>query len=77
MKQLHELDQASANVTEADVAQLGLKELESISIKDISALKSNKLKDLLNVALSERLAHHLGGTYTSSAPITIAASKCA
>jgi hypothetical protein len=47
------------------VQDLTVAEIEEISISDISTLENNALKDLVNHAVSSRLAGHLGGTYTS------------
>jgi hypothetical protein len=54
------------------VQNLSVADLESMSITDISALESNALKDLLNDAIRNRLAQHLGGTYTSAPKMTLA-----
>jgi hypothetical protein len=47
------------------VQGLSVADIESISIGDISSLTNNSLKDLVNNAVSQRLAGHIGGTYTS------------
>ncbi|MEU9509732.1 hypothetical protein AB0D32_26015 [Micromonospora sp. NPDC048170] len=47
------------------VQALTVADIEEISISDISSLENNSLKDLINHAVTNRLASHLGGTYTS------------
>lgn len=54
------------------VQQLSVAEIESISIEDISTLNNNTLKDVLNDAVRNRLAQHLGGTYTSAPKMSVA-----
>ena len=54
------------------VQQLSVAEIESMSIADISTLNSNVLKDVLNDAIRNRLAQHLGGTYTSAPKMSVA-----
>ncbi|MDC0742939.1 hypothetical protein [Polyangium mundeleinium] len=54
------------------VQQLSVAEIESMSIADISTLNNNVLKDVLNDAIRNRLAQHLGGTYTSAPKMSIA-----
>ncbi len=58
------LDRSSDPTTFHEINKLSLRDLEQISIADISSLRNNKLKDLLNVALRQRLEHHQGGCYT-------------
>jgi hypothetical protein len=53
------------------VSDLSVAEIEEISISDISRLRSNTLKDVLNDALRTRLEGHRGGTYTSPEAKTI------
>ncbi len=55
----------SAGATEKEVSELPITDIEKLSISDISSVRNAKLRDLLNRAVSKRLAHHLGGSYTS------------
>lgn len=54
------------------VQELSVAEIEAISIEDISTLESNVLKDVVNDAVRNRLAQHLGGTYTSPPKLSVA-----
>jgi hypothetical protein len=47
------------------VQNLSVADIEEICISDISSLRKNALKDLVNNAVQKRLAGHLGGSYTS------------
>lgn len=58
------------------VQSLSVADIEEISISDISSLRNNALKDLVNNAVQERLAGHLGGSYTSP-PVTSLAEATA
>jgi hypothetical protein len=64
--------EAEKEVLSSKVQDLSIADLESISIADISALNNSVLKDLLNDAVRNRLAYHLGGTYTSAPKMSIA-----
>jgi hypothetical protein len=59
------------------VHNLSVADIEEISISDISALQNNALKDLVNNAVQERLAGHLGGSYTSPPVASLAEATAA
>ncbi|TDP37698.1 hypothetical protein [Nocardia ignorata] len=59
------------------VQNLSVADIESISIGDISTLQNNSLKDLVNQAVQQRLAGHIGGTYTSPPVGSLAEAKAA
>lgn len=55
----------------AAVGQLTIAQIESMSISDISKLRNNVLKDLLNDAIRNQLAYHLGGAYTTAPSVRV------
>ncbi|OEJ21418.1 hypothetical protein AR457_37040 [Streptomyces agglomeratus] len=71
-KAIKEIDQVPESAMYDAVQKLSVADIEEISISDISALDSRPLKDLLNHAVSDRLAQHMGGTYTSPPKASIA-----
>ncbi len=57
---------ASSSVMSENVNDIPISDLEEMSIRDISAMKNTVLRDLVNQAIQNRLAFHVGGAYTTS-----------
>lgn len=73
---------ATENLSDKDamvskVQELSVAEIEAISIEDISTLENNVLKDVVNDAVRNRLAQHLGGTYTSPPKLSVSEMNAA
>jgi hypothetical protein len=73
-KYVAEIDQSNDSEESAlteKVAEITIADLEELSIRDISAMKNHVLRDLVNQAIQDRLAFHVGGAYTTAPSIKV------
>lgn len=71
-KKLLKIDKLQdSKVLSGSVKKLTIAEIEGMSLTDISRLQNRVLKDLLNDAIRNQFAYHLGGSYTTAPMKTV------
>ena len=63
---IDQADESDKSALSEKVADIPIADLEELSIRDISAMKNHVLRDLVNEAIQNRLAFHVGGAYTTA-----------
>ena len=59
---IDQADESDKSALSEKVADIPIADLEELSIRDISAMKNHVLRDLVNEAIQNRLAFHVGAS---------------